>query len=32
MTLLKWFIAILVLGQVCWWILRYLQSDLAGKT
>ena len=31
MKLLKWFIAILVLGQLCWWIFHLLQDNIAGK-
>jgi hypothetical protein len=32
MKLVKWFVAILVLGQVCWWVYQYVQNTLAGKS
>ena len=27
MTLVKWFFAILVLGQLCWWVYHYFQNN-----
>ncbi len=27
MTLVKWFLAILVLGQICWWVYHYIQNN-----
>jgi serine/threonine-protein kinase len=31
LTLVKWFLAVLVSGQVFWWIYRYLQTHQAPK-